>query len=600
MNILLNIFIIIPVLLGILLYFLPTKYNITKIVLFLITVSLNCFFSIYFYGKEILFNTHVLFRLDLYFRYYDLSSFMILVLAIIAFLTAIYSVAFMKKDKNTYTFYAFMLLALSFTNGILLTDNFIVLLIFWEALMIPMFAMIAVGKNQAFLTAIKTLIISSVADLCLMFGVMLICVVGGSFVISQVNIDISQPGALFAFIMIFLGATAKAGAMPFHSWIPDASVKAPIPFMVFIVTAVEKILSIYLLIRIVKDFFVIDIGSDISIYAMSFGVVTLLVANMLAIYQKDFKKMLSYASIGQAGYMIVAISSITVFGMFAALFHMVAHIVYKSCLFFVAGNIEQAEGSTEISSIKNNLRQTMPYTFISFILAGSAFAGVPFFFAFFSKEMIYESAISVSWIFYICLAVGSLLSAVAIMNWAVKLFFSKPKDKIIQEKEVSTFMFIPTIITALACLMFGIFHKVPYNLITGIIGQETGEHSSIVAVILIVVSVLVLVLALVNNLYTCKKSQSGLGFVLVALNYFKVDKLNENKSFDPYEIFIKLIRKFSNIMFVIDKAVNYFYDVIVPVSVNFVSASVKKAHNGNLSIYLLWVVLGIIFIFIIF
>jgi len=600
MNILLNVFIIIPLLAGVLLYFLPSKYNIVKIIMFLAAVSVNSFFSVFFYGREILFNSHLLFRLDLYFRYYGLNSFMMIVLGAAALLAAVYAVASMKKEKNTFMFYAFMLLALAFANGVLLTDNFIVLLLFWEALMIPMFGMIAAGKDKPVWTALKTLIISSVADLCLMFGVMLICAVGGSFMISQTNVDISQPGAVFAFIMMFIGAAAKAGAMPFHSWIPDASVKAPLPFMVFMVTAVEKVLSIYLLIRIVKDLFVIEIGSDISIYAMIFGVITLLVANMFAVYQKDFKKMLSYASIGQAGYMIVAVASLSVFGMVAALFHMTAHIVYKTCLFFVAGNIEKAEGSTEISGVKSNLRQTMPYTFMSFVLAGAAFAGVPFFFAFFSKEMIYASALSVNWAFYVCLSIGSLLSAVAILNWGIKLFYSKPKEKIIQEKEVPVFMFIPTIISALACLMFGIFNKVPHTLVSNVIGQVENEHSVIITVILISVSVLVLILAFINNVYTCKKRNDGLGFIAAALDKIKIDKLNENIKFDPYEIFIKAVTKFSNAMFNIDKGLNYFYDVTVPGSVNFVSESVKKAHTGNISVYLLWVILGIIFIFIIF
>ncbi|MFA7074597.1 MAG: proton-conducting transporter membrane subunit [Endomicrobiaceae bacterium] len=600
MNILLNIFIIIPLFAGVILYFIPSKYNISRIFLFLAAVSVNCFFSVFFYGREILFNSHALFRLDLYFRYYGLSSFMIIVLGAAALLAAVYAAASMKKEKNTFIFYAFMLLGLSFANGVLLTDNFIVLILFWEALMIPMFGMISAGTNQPVWTAIKTLIISSVADLCLMFGVMLICTVGGSFVISQTNVDISQPGAVFAFIMMFIGAASKAGAMPFHSWIPDASVKAPLPFMVFIVTAVEKVLSIYLLIRIVKDLFVIEIGSNISIYAMIFGVITLLVANMLAVYQKDFKKMLSYASIGQAGYMIVAVSSVTVFGMVAALFHMTAHIVYKTCLFFVAGNIEKAEGSVEITSVKSNLRQTMPYTFLSFILSAAAFAGVPFFFAFFSKEMIYASAVSVSWIFYVCLSIGSFLSAVAILNWGIKLFYSKPKDKIVQEKEVPVFMFIPTIIPALACLLLGIFNKVPHAVISNIIGRSSDEHSVLITVILTSVSVLLLALAVVNNLYTCKKRKDGLGFAAAILDRIGINKINENIKFDPYEIFIKFIKKFSNVMFNMDKWLNYFYDVIVPGSVNFVSESVKKAHNGNISIYLLWVILGIILAFIIF
>ncbi len=335
---------------------------------------------------------------------------------------------------------------------------------------------------------------------------------------------------------------------------------------------------------------------------MIFGAVTLLCANMLAVFQKDFKKMLSYASIAQAGYMIVAISTVTVFGMVAALFHMTAHIIYKSSLFFTAGSIEQAEGTTNMDDIKDNLRKSMPYTFISFILAGAAFAGVPLFLAAFSKEMIYESAMSVSWLFYLCLVIGSLLSAVAIINWARILFFNKKTSSIIvSDKEVSNFMFIPMIITALSCLLLGIFHKVPQNAIIKIIGQDSGGHSELIAVFLVVVSILVLIFAYINNVYLGKKDDShGLGILSRALKSLKIDKLDKNNNLDPYNIFMSVSKKFANLMLAADKGLNYLYDVTIPFSVEFVSSAVKKAHNGNISFYLLWVILGIIFIFIIF
>ncbi len=97
-----------------------------------------------------------------------------------------------------------------------------------------------------------------------MFGIILICAFSGTFLVSQINIDINRSGAVLAFVLMFIGAAAKAGAMPFHSWIPDAADKAPVPFMVFMVTVVEKILAVYILIRIVKDFFVIEIGSPFT------------------------------------------------------------------------------------------------------------------------------------------------------------------------------------------------------------------------------------------------------------------------------------------------------------------------------------------------
>ncbi|MDD5021898.1 MAG: proton-conducting transporter membrane subunit [Endomicrobiaceae bacterium] len=606
MNIILGI--IIPMIAGIIIYLLPLRFNSTKKVLFLVTVILNFICAILCYGKISIFNETASFIADSFFRNYGLSAFMVMLLAVVTLFSAIYAVAFMKQDKKTHIFYASMLIAVACVKGALFADNFIIFLFFWEALMVPMFLMIVAGENNPVSTAIKAFTISAVADLCLMFGVMLVCVAGDSFSISKgiSELKAAVPGeygisSTIAFVMLFIGAVAKIGAMPFHSWIPEASIKAPLPFMVFMVTAVEKILGVYLLIRITNDFFIIEQGSVISLSAMAFGVISVLVANALAMCQTDFKKMLSYASIGQAGFMIVAISTMSVIGTIAALIHMHAHIIYKSGLFFVAGNIEKTEGTTDINVIKGGLKKRMPYTFVAFLLSGASFAGVPFFYAFYSKEMVYESALTVNWIFYGCLLIGSLMAVITIINWGSKLFFNAEDVKDVEDKEVSTWMFVPTIIFALACALLGLFHKVPLRVISSVLDMQIPEsHSVVFTSVLILLSVIVFVLAILNFINAYKKKNSCLGYALPIIKLLKIDKLNSNENLDPYNIFIKFIKKISNFLFVFDKAINYFYDLVIPTSIGAMARSTRKAHNGNMSVYLLWILIGIICIFIIF
>lgn len=608
MNIILSI--IIPIIAGIFIYLLPSKLNKTKIVLFLSALTINFLLAVLFYGKIIFACEISVFIVDLFFRNYELSAFMVMLLAAVTLFSAIYAVAFMKQDKKTHIFYASMLIAVACVNGVLFSDNFILFLFFWEALMIPMFLMIVVGENKPVSTAIKAFTISAVADLCLMFGVMLVCVAGDSFSISKGICELKAmvPGeygtsATIAFIMLFIGAVAKIGAMPFHSWIPEVSTKAPIPFMVFMVTAVEKILGVYLLIRITNDFFIIEQNSVISLSAMSFGIISVLVANALAMCQTDFKKMLSYASIGQAGFMIVAISTMSVIGMIAALIHMHAHIIYKSGLFFVAGNIEKTEGTTDINGIKGGLKKRMPYTFIAFLLSGASFAGIPLFYAFYSKEMVYESALMVNWMFYGCLLIGSLMAVITIINWGSKLFFNTTEDVNVKDgdKEVSTWMFIPTIVFALACALLGLFHNVPLKVISVALNiQIPQSHSVVLTTVLILLSVIVFVLAILNFIKAYKQKINYLGYAMPIIKFLKIDKLNANENLDPYNIFINFAKKISKFLFIFDKAINYFYDLVIPTSIGAMARSTRKAHNGNMSIYILWVLIGMICIFIIF
>jgi len=605
MNIVLSI--IVPVAAAVVLFALPAKLNRTKTYLFLAAVLFNFAVAVIGYGKGFIFSAAAAVNPDMFFRNSPLSSFMIVVISVVALLSAVYAAASMNENKQTHLFYGSVLLTISFVNGVLFADNFVIFLFFWEALMIPMFLMIMSGESKPFDVAVKAFVISAIADLFLMFGVMFLCIAGDSFSISKCIAVLKMNGAynsftVISFIMLFIGAAAKIGAMPFHSWIPEASVKAPVSFMVFMVTGVEKVLGVYLLIRITNDFFVIEPSSLLSISAVTFGIISALVGNALAVTQKDFKKMLTYASIGQAGFMIVAISTMSVIGTIAALIHMHAHIIYKSSLFFVAGNIEKTEGTTDKSLVKGGLKKSMPYTFLAFLLSGASFAGIPFFYAFYSKEMIYESALGISWLFYACLLLSTLFALISIIKWGSKLFFdNNGNNSKFEDKEVSTWMFIPTIIFSLACILFGLFHKVPLKIMCSVLNLKMPEsHSALFAAMLVLISFAVLALAVINFIIAYRKKTDISGYALPVLKKLGVFKMNENEGFDPYNIFIGYIKKMSEFLFVLDKALNYFYDFVIPAGIGEMARNTRKIHNGNMSVYIIWILLGIICIFIIF
>jgi formate hydrogenlyase subunit 3/multisubunit Na+/H+ antiporter MnhD subunit len=95
------------------------------------------------------------------------------------------------------------------------------------------------------------------------------------------SLDITGIGGL-AFILLMIGAISKAGSMPFHSWIPDAAVDAPTPFMAFVPAAMEKLLGIYFLTRVCMDMFALEAGSPASMTLMIIGAATIILAVMMA------------------------------------------------------------------------------------------------------------------------------------------------------------------------------------------------------------------------------------------------------------------------------------------------------------------------------
>ncbi len=195
-----------------------------------------------------------------------------------------------------------------------------------------------------------------------------------------------------AFILLMIGAIGKAGAMPFHSWIPDAALDAPLPFMALLPGSIEKLLGIYLLARFSLDLFTLAPGTWVSTVLMVIGAATIILAVMMALVQKNYKRLLSYHAISQVGYMILGIGTGLPIGIVGGLFHMVNNAIYKSCLFLTAGAVEKQAGTTDLEKL-GGLARSMPVTVICFIVAAVSISGVPPFNGFFSKEMVYDAAL---------------------------------------------------------------------------------------------------------------------------------------------------------------------------------------------------------------
>nr|HPM42003.1 complex I subunit 5 family protein [bacterium] len=279
------------------------------------------------------------------------AKFTIAAAAAIVFLIVIYTAAFMKGKSSSKGFAALTLFTLGFVNGAVLADNLIVFLFFWEGLMLPLFGMIAMGGRDSFRTAIKAFVINGVADLCMMVGIVIVMMLAGTATISQIKLQTAGilPGA--AFLLMLAGALAKAGCMPFHSWIPDAAKDAPLPFMALFPGAIEKLLGIYLVARLSFDIFSLEAASYISTVMMVVGSATILLAVLMALIQKDFKRLLSFHAISQVGYMVLGIGTATPVGIVGGIFHMFNNAIYKSCLFLAGGAVERQAGTTDLRKL---------------------------------------------------------------------------------------------------------------------------------------------------------------------------------------------------------------------------------------------------------
>ncbi len=613
-NNLLLIPIFLPALLALIIFLIPRKDKWIKEAVTLIGVAVNLAVCIVFFGKEMVLNMPWVaigsFKIDFLLRLYHFSSFIILAVSGFAFMIALYSTIFMRGKENLRLFYGFLLINVGLVNGAVLANHLILMLFFWEGLLIALFAMIMSGGKSAFPTAVKTFVLNGVADFGMILGIALVgFIMKGNLamdVISKTPIPLNDFWGIFAFILIMTGAITKAGSMPFHTWIPDAAIDAPLPFMAFLPASIEKLLGIYFLARVTLDLFDFKAGSVMSIVVMTIGAVTILLAVMMALIQKNFKRLLSYHAISQVGYMILGIGTAIPVGIVGGLFHMINHAMYKSCLFLTGGSVEKQAGTTELKDL-GGLGRKMPITFICFIVAASAISGVPPFNGFFSKELVFDGALETGHVvFYIAALLGAFLTAASFLKLGHAAFLGKQNKDYSKVKDPGWPMLVPMIVIALGCILFGVYNPLPLNgLIQPILGARL-EHSYAGLPgnwTLVIISVSVLVLAFLNHLYGVWRTKSGIGAVdhiYHAPGLNTIYKWAEKRYFDPYNIGMIIVNGASRVLWWIDRGIDWIYNKFFVGVVSAFSFVIRKAHTGSYSLYLLWSLAGLAVIIVIF
>ena len=518
--------------------------------------------------------------------------------AALTFFIAIYTAAFSKGKQYTKLLYSGMLFTIAMVNGAVLANNLAVMLFFWEAILITMYAMILSGGKKAQRTSIKALVIAGVTDLCMMLGIGIAGYIAGTLQMDEIrHLPIEGWGAA-AFVLLAIGAVSKAGSMPFHTWIPDAADDAPTPFLPFLPGALEKLLGIYLLGRLCLDLFEFEHGSPMSMVLMILGVCTIIFAVLMALIQRDFKRLLSYHAISQVGYMMLGIGTGLPVGIVGGLFHMVNHAAYKCVLFFTAGAVEKQTGTTNLN-ILGGLRKKMPVTFICFIIAAASIAGFPMTNGFFSKELIFDGAIESGMFFYIVAAIGAFFTAVSFLKLGHSAFFGKETEATKNIREVPFSMQLPMIVLALGCLALGVFQsQVVQSILTPLVSEMHAEHvEGHTNWLLVGISAALLLLACLDHYLGFKRTGKGIESAdhfhhapLLRTGYAMAEK----KYFDPYEMARRPIRGYAAVSLKINDAISHFYDKGIVSFVNWLSKMVRKAHNGSQSRYTVWVLAGLI------
>jgi len=345
----------------------------------------------------------------------------------------------------------------------------------------------------------------------------------GTWNMSELNLATSSSLEIWAFLTLMIGSFTKAGAFPFHTWIPDFTQHAPASSTAYLPASLDKLLGIYFLARICVDLF--RVNSWLTLILLIIAVLTIIIAVMMALIQHNFKRLLGFHAVSQVGYMILGIAIATPLGIAAGLFHMINNALYKSGLFLTAGSIQDKTGKEDLDEV-GGLSSHMPITFFSALIFALAISGIPPLNGFASKWMIYQGIIdfghgsgiaSQLWIVWLALAVlGSALTLASFIKFISGIFLGRRKEAFDKLREVNFLMWFPKLLLAIICIVFGVFATtwvVPtlFTSYTGTFEFVGVWQSTTVSILVLVYIVLGILIYLAGNIKNMRTADSFIG-----------------------------------------------------------------------------------------
>ncbi len=332
--------------------------------------------------------------LDVSFRLDGLALLFAILILVIGLLVILYARYYLADADPIGKLYALLMLFMAAMLGIVLSDNLLLLVIFWELTSVSSFLLVGYWseKAEARQGARMALTVTGGGGLAMLAGFLVLGHIAGSFEISTLDLRGQEihahPLYPLALGLILVGAFTKSAQFPFHFWLPEA-MAAPTPVSAYLHSATMVKAGVFLLMRLYPAL------GDTALFEYTVagtGLATMVFAAYVAVFKHDLKGLLAYSTISHLGLIVFLIGLDSPLSSVAAVFHVVNHATFKAALFMSAGIIDHETGTRDMRRI-NGLWKSMPRTATLAILASGAMAGVPLLNGFLSKEMFFAEAI---------------------------------------------------------------------------------------------------------------------------------------------------------------------------------------------------------------
>lgn len=352
----------------------------------------------------------------------------------IGLLIIIYARFYLSRQDPMGQFYTYLLLFQGAMVGIVLSDNILLLLVFWELTSLSSFLLIGYWRHlpEGRQGARMALAVTGGGGLALIGGMLILGNIVGSYdltvILQQKDVIQASPMYMPALILILLGCFTKSAQFPFHFWLPHA-MAAPTPVSAYLHSATMVKAGLFLMARL----WPVLSGTDAWFYIVATtGLVTMVLGAVIALFKDDLKALLAFSTVSHLGLVTMLLGIGTPMAAVAAVFHIINHATFKAALFMTAGIIDHEAHTRDIKRL-GGLRKLMPVTFVIATIASLSMAGIPPLNGFLSKEMMLEQAAHTHWLqshqFVAILAtVGSLFSAAYCFRYISHVFLGPQRD----------------------------------------------------------------------------------------------------------------------------------------------------------------------------
>ncbi len=395
-----------------------------------------------------------------------LNAFVLVIVTSIGALVVPFARASVEREvasDRIYLFYTMYLLCLAGLLGITITGDAFNLFVFLEISSLSSYVLISLGRDRRALTAsFRYLIMGTIGATFYIIGVGMMYMATGT--LNMADLAARLPAMAdsrtvhMALAFLTVGISLKLALFPLHLWLPNAYAFAPTAVTVFLAATATKV-AVYVMIRIVYTVFggpAIFEQVPIDKVLMGLGMLSMIGASLVAVFQDNVKRLLAYSSLSQIGYMILGLSLANVNGLAGGIVHIFNHAMMKGALFMAMGCIFYRVGSVQIDALAG-LGRRMPFTMAGVVVGGLSLVGAPLTVGFVSKWYLIQGALDRGlWPVALVILVSGLLALVYVWRIVEAAYFRPSPDGASEIQEAPLSMLIPLGVLSVTCIVFGI------------------------------------------------------------------------------------------------------------------------------------------------